>query len=277
MIYRTYAPGPPLSRWVEYLWQLRDAPGHARERIVPNGTLELVINLVEDEIRIYHPEAPGPCRRYRGAVVSGAFSTFFEIDTREHASVMGAHFRPGGASEFLKGLPAHELGDGHVALDELWGPSARELRERACEATSASDRFKLLERALMAQKLPSGRQRRRVDAAVSALNRPEVSVRQLAEQLGISHKQLIEVFRAQVGTTPKSFQRLLRFQRALALVRTAPEPDWARLAHAAGYFDQSHLIRDFSVFSGLTPREYLREWTATVKVKEHHLPVASIA
>jgi AraC-like DNA-binding protein len=275
MIYQTYVPGPALARWVEYLWQLSDAPRHARERIVPSGTLELVVNLFEDEIRIYDPNAALPCRRYPGAVVSGAFSTFFEIDAREHALVVGAHFRPGGASEFLRGLPTHELGDSHVALDDLWGPSARELREEACEATSASDRFRILEQALMAQKLPSGRQRRAVEAAVSALHEPETSVRRVAEQLGMSHKHLIEVFRTQVGTTPKLFQRLLRFQRALALVRAAREPDWARLALAAGYFDQSHLLRDFSAFAGRTPREYLREWTAAVK--EHHLPIESTA
>jgi AraC-like DNA-binding protein len=273
MIFQTYVPGPPLARWVEYLWQLSDAPGHARERIVPNGTLELVINLNEDEIRIYDPDAAVPCRRYPGAVVSGAFSTFFEIDTREHASVMGAHFRPGGASRFSGGVPAHLLGDGHVALDELWGPSAREVRERACAAMSGKDRFRILEQALLARRLASGRQQRAVEAAVSALRRPDVGVRQVADRLGISHKHFIDLFRAHVGMTPKSFQRVLRFQRALTLARAGAEPDWPRVALAAGYFDQSHLIRDFSAFSGLTPREYLREWSAAVK--EDHLPVAS--
>jgi glyoxylase I family protein len=53
MLYQTYVPGPPLRDLVEYLWTFSDAPPHQREVIVPSGTLELVINLRDDEIRIY--------------------------------------------------------------------------------------------------------------------------------------------------------------------------------------------------------------------------------
>jgi len=58
MQYRTYRPGPPLADFVEYLWALRDAPAHSTERIVPSGTLELVVNLQEDALRIYDPATP---------------------------------------------------------------------------------------------------------------------------------------------------------------------------------------------------------------------------
>lgn len=59
MQYRTYRPGPPLADFVDYLWSLRDAPAHSTERIVPSGTLELVVNLHEDALRIYDPENQG--------------------------------------------------------------------------------------------------------------------------------------------------------------------------------------------------------------------------
>jgi len=53
MLYMSHSPAPPFGDFVEYFWLLNDAPGHSRERIVPSGTLELVINLREDEIRVY--------------------------------------------------------------------------------------------------------------------------------------------------------------------------------------------------------------------------------
>src|SRR5688572_22765902 len=124
MRYIEREPTAALSGWVDKLWCLSDAPCHARERIVPSGTLELVINLYEDEIRIYDTVDAPHCRRLSGAVVSGAYDRFFVIDTREHASVIGVHFTPGGAAPFI-GLPAGALANTHVDLETLWGTSAR--------------------------------------------------------------------------------------------------------------------------------------------------------
>lgn len=115
MRFESHVPAPPLDRFVEYFWSLRDAPAHARERVVPSGTLELVVNLDEDELRIYGPVDEDRCRRLSGAAVSGAYGGSFVVDTREHASIVGVHFRPGGAGPFL-GLPPGALADTHVDL-----------------------------------------------------------------------------------------------------------------------------------------------------------------
>ena len=72
MDYRSHVLGPPLADYVDYLWSLSDAPSHAKERILPTGTLELVLNLADDEFRIYCPGEES-CQRFRGAIVSGAF------------------------------------------------------------------------------------------------------------------------------------------------------------------------------------------------------------
>jgi hypothetical protein len=96
---------------------------HPKERIAPSGTIDLVINLHENAIRIYDPAKPERGERFSGAVVSGTHSRPFVIDPRERVSVMGVHFRPGGAFPFL-GTPANDLADTHVDLDALWGNSA---------------------------------------------------------------------------------------------------------------------------------------------------------
>src|SRR5690606_38416454 len=123
MRYVERRPGARLQPWVEKLWALSDAPAHARERIVPNGTLELVINLHEDELRIYPGDEGAACRRFPGALVSGAYDRFFGIDTREHAAIIGVHFAPAGASAVL-GVPAGLLRNAHVELEALWGLEA---------------------------------------------------------------------------------------------------------------------------------------------------------
>lgn len=271
MLYRAHVPAPPIAAFVDYLWSLSDAPTHAKERIVPSGTLEIVINLHEDELRIYDASDPARCRRLSGAIVSGAYRSFFVIDTREHASVIGVHFKPGGAVPFL-GLPARALVDAHVDLETLWGPRARELRERLCAAPHGQ-RFRILEDALRASlRIPHGRHRA-IQSSVDQL-RSGSSVGEVAADLGLSRRRFIEVFTDQVGMTPKRFARVQRFQRALALARSATDhrpPIWSQLALDCGYFDQSHMIREFLDFSGSSPGELVRRRGA--HLKEHHLQV----
>jgi hypothetical protein len=89
MLHLSYTPAPPLLEFVEDIW-LYDGytPPHSRERILPSGTIELVVNLREDELRIYGAAQPERCRRFSGALVSGAYGGFFVSDSAEEASIM---------------------------------------------------------------------------------------------------------------------------------------------------------------------------------------------
>ena len=126
MIYRSYTPTPPLAEFVERFWQCSDTPSHRCVRVLPSGTIELVINLREDEIRIYDALNPDCITRFSGAVVSGPYSGRLMIDPIEHVTIIGVHFKPGGAFPFLS-APADELTNRHVDLENLWGRTAAEL------------------------------------------------------------------------------------------------------------------------------------------------------
>jgi AraC-like DNA-binding protein len=255
-------PTPALTSIVEYVWASQGAPAHARERVVPTGTLELFVSLVDVQGRIH--DAAGRDRSFSGAGVAGAYRRPFMFDTREDASVVGVHFRPGHAGVVL-GVPPGELMDRHVDLEDIWGRGARELRARLCAATSTSERFAILEAELV-----SRLDRRRVHPAVAyaldVLDGPRARVADIAKSAGISQRRLIELFTADVGITPKRFGRVRRFQRATALARSAAL-DWTRVAHECGYYDQAHLIRDFRDLADMTPSDVMR---ASVHVEEHH-------
>ncbi|HSK81432.1 MAG TPA: helix-turn-helix domain-containing protein [Thermoanaerobaculia bacterium] len=272
MLYLSHAPAPPLSHFIDRFWLCSDAPPHDRERILPSGTIELVVNLREDEIRIYDPSHPDRSTRFSGAVVSGTYSRFFVIDPLQHASILGVHFKPGGAFPFL-GAPAGELADFHVDLEDLWGAPARELRERLCAAATPAERFFLLEKALLSRLGHPLERHGAVPVALDALEPAGevVRVRDVARRVGLSQRRFIQVFAAEVGLTPKLYHRVRRFQRARARVRKDAAPDWARLAVDCGYFDQSHLIRDFLAFSGLSPADYLLR--RSERVLPNHVPL----
>jgi AraC-like DNA-binding protein len=264
--YISRAPRPVLASSVDRLWFVSDPPPHPRARILPSGTLELVVNLAEDEIRIRDPAAPRSVRRYPGALISGALTSSFGIDPCEHGSSIGVHFKPGGAFPFL-GVSAFELADAHVDLEALWGRRARVLRDRLGVAP-LSEKFTILEDALLDCLARPARRHPVVPFALAELSRSDVAVRTLAEHAGLSHRRLVEVFRAEVGMTPKTFSRVRRFERTLARARgSTAAPDWASLALECGYFDQSHMIRDFVALSGLTPLELFRR---TSEIKAGH-------
>src|ERR1700749_4428273 len=129
MLYVTHLPRPPLNQFVELFW-LYDgfAPRvHKKERLMPDGSVELVINLKEDETRIYDREDHSKCDRLPGSVLCGPHSSFFVIDTAEQDSVLGIHFKPGGVFPFFK-QPACELHNLHISLADLWGAEADLMR-----------------------------------------------------------------------------------------------------------------------------------------------------
>jgi len=260
MFYLSHIPAWPLREFIDRFWFCSDTPSHVRERILPSGTVEMVFNLAQDEIRIDDLARPKCPRRYSGAVVSGTYREFFVIDPLQHASILGIHFRPGGAAAFLA-MPVRELAGRHVELETLWGPQANELRERLCAAATPARRFALLEEAFLARLQHPSERHRAVAIALDAFDRTagNVGVHDVARRIGLSHRRFIERFADEVGLTPKLYCRILRFQQARDIASRSSPVDWAAVATACGYFDQSHLIRDFREFAGFSPVACLKQ------------------
>lgn len=280
MVFHSYRPPGPLSAFVDHLWIYSgfESP-RLKERIFPNGTFELVFNLRDDKIRIYQSTRPSECIRLSGGIVSGPYAGFFVTDTALEASVMGVHFKPGGALPFL-GFAANELADTHIDLQTIWGRTAADVREQLCYKTSPVRRFRLLERFLLSRLPRSFEHHDAVSLALSALGTARCqTTHELAHDACLSEKRFIEVFRSDVGLNPRLFTRIRRFQRVLARTRRYEALDWAELAVDHGYFDQSHLIRDFVAFSGCTPAEYMRRLddlrSIGLEAKTDHLPLGS--
>lgn len=85
------------------------------------------------------------------------------------------------------------------------------------------------------------------------------NVNALAVDLGVSERHLRRVFREAFGLSPKTFAKLTRFRRALRAARDEVHPSWASIAAATGYYDKAHLIAEFRLITGVTPRALLGE------------------
>ncbi|MEW6734367.1 MAG: helix-turn-helix domain-containing protein [Acidobacteriota bacterium] len=273
MLYHTYIPKPPLSDFVELFWLYEGyQPSHKLERILPTGTMELVINLREDQLKIYDQEDHHQFQSLRSSLISGVHSEFFVIDTASQASVIGIHFKPGGSFPFL-GLPANELHNVTISLDTIWGKKADELREQLLTATTPKLKFSLLERYLLAQATQPLVRHPAVAFALETIlgGKPVDAISYITTQIGLSPRRFIELFSTQVGLTPKLFCRIQRFQEVIRLIDRQEKIEWVELALACGYFDQAHFIRDFRTFSGLNPTAYLIQRNDRL----NHVPLAS--
>jgi methylphosphotriester-DNA--protein-cysteine methyltransferase len=258
MGFETLKPSAPLSDLVESIWDW-DAPppAHRFERILPVANAGLIINLAEDQTRVYE-DAPGlPCRRFAGAALDAPRHRSFVIDADEQAAVMGVVFRCGAAAAFFRER-MDVLINGHVDLADIVGERAAGLRERLLEAGAASARIALLHRWLSkiagAATVPVT-----VARAAAWLQRtPSVTrIAAICRETGISPRRFGAMFREHVGMSPKRYARLQRFRAVVASVGRDERVEWCRVAADCGFYDQPHLVHEFREFSGMTPTAYL--------------------
>jgi len=271
MEFRLHLPAPPLSRCVEHLWVARSSAADPTVEgdQFPAGGVSVLFNFGPPQALI--DVERGSLTWFDGAWVAGERECPLRLGAPAGADLVGAQFRPGAAGAFLD-VPLGELTGRIVDLAAFW-PDAAAVRERLALAHDSGARLALLERELGARLLRAASAVRvpgharldgLVEHAVDALRRrgPGASIRDLAEDLGLSGRHLGRVFAERVGLGPKALHRVLRFQRVIGAVESVAPPSWAAVAAACGYFDQAHLIRDFRRFTGITPTTYLARRSA---------------
>ena len=238
-------PGGVLGEFVELLWLYEIPPGaHGQERMLPMATTELVIDLAGET-------AHSPL-----ALVVGPHSEYWALDASRARTVIGVHFRPGGAFPFF-GVPAGELHNVRVSLDALWGSDAARLVEQVRAGASPEGKFAVLERLLLGTARTLSRHRA-VDFALRELcgASGQRSITDVVNAVGMSQRRFLERFRAEVGMAPKLYARVQRFQAVVQAVQHRRDVNWTDLAAACGYFDQAHFIHDFQRFTGQPPRQF---------------------
>jgi AraC-like DNA-binding protein len=288
VMHRLYVPPPPLAPFVRCFWYWEGGPhhqgsltpgvpgtpppqSHTRERLMPNGEASIVFNLRDDEIRVYDADDPSRFASCGLVALTGARTNCCAIDTVTEDRVVGVQFRPGGTFPFFS-IPAGEVANCSVGLEDLWRGTPGEIREQLLAAPSVDAIFAILENGLRAQRVRPLELHPAIEFARGHICRaPHIAtVSGIIGRIGLSQRRLIELFRDQVGLTPKAFCRVRRFQRVLEAVHRKQSVDWVQVALEGGYYDQAHFIHDFRGFSGLTPSAYLARATEHL----NHVPMA---
>lgn len=255
LAYREHRPLPQLRERVQCLWELRGPGGDPTPQlIVPDGCMEIVLNFGR---AFEHIVAAGRARQQPRTLVVGELRRPVTTRPTGRVDLLGVRLRPGAARFFLDG-PAHEIVDDIFDEAPLGRPLVHDLRR--LHDAEPRDRTDLLQVALLNQLKTRTRGHALVCSAARELVAREgcVEIERLAGVLGVTRRHLERRFVEEVGIAPKALASVLRFRRVLRAIDEQSK-DWAGVAIDCGYYDQSHLIRDFKRFTGRTPSTYLRE------------------
>lgn len=185
------------------------------------------------------------------------------------AHCLQVNFSPLGALRFF-GVAQSEITGRTLPLDELLGPGANLLIEELHSAPDWAKRFALIDQFIARRFARARDPHSTVQEVWHGLkhSRGAASIAGLAEDAGVSRRHLAKLFRAEIGATPKTMARIMRFEHARTMAGTVPRLGWADIAYEAGYADQAHLVREFRELSGLSPTDLMRRDRAETGVLE---------
>lgn len=250
---RVFAPSPRLAPFVR-AFEVIETQDEMTHTLLPGTGLSVgfryggYARLLEGDASLPVPDS----------VISGLRATARRMNTSAGGGMVLAKFHEGGAAQFFD-VPLHELFGSTLALEQLV-PHADVDRVSSRIAVEKEDaqRIAAFETFLLARLRPAAPDAL-VLAAVRAVHATFGAVRigALASQLHISQDALEKRFRRVVGTSPKRLASIVRIRHALQAYR--PGMSLSLLSLEAGYYDQSHFIRELRAITGEAPQRFLRQ------------------
>jgi len=257
MLYRELPPVPELADYIRCIWILEGTPSiEEADAIFPDGSMELVFHYGTPMTRILDD---GTSYQQSRAMLVGQISKRITLQPTDAIGIIGIRFHPWGAFAFLP-MPLHEITDQDFSLELVWGNDIRELQDRVFHQ-SKEDAIHAIQQ-FMLRKLSANNvyQTTSIRQVVSHINRNQGNVRidELASMSNLSERQFNRRFSTMVGLSPKNFAGIVRFQHFFREVEKQQQQNLGTIALSCGYYDQSHFIREFKQYAGVSPGEYFK-------------------
>lgn len=254
MLYREQIPSPALVHAIKVFWSLEyDGAGAEQETILPDGCPELIFNLSDRFRRV----DDGRGELQPASLFAGQITRRITIKPTGNVKLFGVRFKPSGAFA-LGGFSLFELTDRMFDIGSIIGDAGNELEDLINSAPNFEARVRLFEHFVSNtdRKLTNAKRETSTATEIITQSNGNITISKLAAHLNRSERSLERDFRERVGLSPKMFARIVRFQNVVRSIETASDPQMLDTALSFGYFDQSHMIRDFREFAGKSPLEY---------------------
>lgn len=259
MHYQTYPPSPHLAPLIKCFWSLESlaTPEPEKQTIIPDGCMELIIHYGD----LYQQfQEDGSSFVQPRSFVFGQLSNTLEIAPTGKTGIIAARFHPDGFIP-LATIPLATMENRAVPLPELFGAEGDFLEKTVLAAPTQAERIQHIETFLLARLNRLEVLDRIVKSSIAILisQAGQVKVEEMAEKLNINRRKLERKFSANVGLSPKQLSKIIRLQAALKQLNQNTELSLTELAYQNGYFDQSHFIKDFKAFTGISPKQFYAE------------------
>ncbi len=258
--YSQYKPSENLKEYIDCFWVLQSTQSEFKplERLIPDGKIEIIFNFKNPYKKVIGENRHNP-ETLKGAQLIGQRQELYLIQQEGNIYLLGIRFTTAGLFPFFN-IPLQEFTDTTLNLQYLIGRQLSEIEERLMEATSFSEQKQILE-SLFISKLNQSQYcyTRFTQTLLTVGNLSGNSIENMAHHLNTTYKNLERDFAKFTGLSPKRFVKISRFNAALKSLYACDNKSLTQVALDNGYYDQSHFIRDFKHFTGLSPKEFLAE------------------
>lgn len=245
-----------MRRIVECYWIVRDDnPDPTKQQIIPDGFPEIIFHLGDP----YRINITGSWRRQAKNLIAGQIRSHFFLGNTGVSHIIGIKLQPC-APALLFGLDMHHLTDKVLNLQPTVNGAMRDVEDLVRLANTSEEKITALDRYFRQRLNDLPPAELPVEKAVRIVfeRKGMVTVNELSQECSLGPRALERAFNRYVGLSPKFYARIIRFGFIFQLIKDRT-PDWADVVYRAGYYDQSHFIRNFKAFTGEDPTAYLFE------------------
>jgi AraC-like DNA-binding protein len=253
MIFKRVNPAADLERIIDCYWIIEnDDPMPHQQKIIPDGFCEIIFHY-GDPYRIC---LTNTWEQQSHHLLAGQISRHFFLENTGKAGIVGIKLTPT-ALTHLFGLDMQLYTDKVVDLPLVLGNQLQNLEQDLLTTRDHDQLITLLNDHFRKTWEQANFQPSPVDKAIELIfaNRGMISVTEITATIGIGERQLERLFKKYIGLSPKFYTRIIRFSTIFQLIQQQ-DPGWAGLAYEAGFYDQSHFIRNFKAFTGEDPSRY---------------------
>ncbi|BCL73346.1 AraC family transcriptional regulator [Vibrio nigripulchritudo] len=257
MNYQTFQPHPDLESLISCYWTLEvpEMEETQRQRIIPDGNIEMAF-ILGDDIKRYTSEDSFILQPR--AMVLGHIIDPFYIEATGRVDTFAIRFYPYGFANFIT-VPIKVLENTETPLAQLFDEkTANQLEQDIIRAADTKQRIEVIESFLLnklsEQKTVDNIVKTTIDTLFAT--KGSTSISKILKEDPSKRRQLERMFVKQIGVSPKQLGKLIRIQSALKMMLNQEE-NLTQIAYQNDYYDQSHFIKDFKEFTGVSPKEFL--------------------
>lgn len=253
MTFERILPCAELEHLVQSYWIIQDNSRDVhQQKIIPDGYPEIIFHFGD----AYRINITGSWCAQTKSLLAGQLTRHFHLQNTGPSDMVGIKLQPTAVTH-LFGISMDSLTDRVVDLHETMPGVWRDCEQQLNNIDRTADRIRLIETFLKAHLPSTSSASHPANIATRHIleRHGMVTVQELTELLSISERALQQHFKKFVGLPPKLYARIVRFNYVFEIISNKPA-NWMDVVVAAGYYDQSHFIRNFRDFTGEEPGAY---------------------